>query len=335
MYKFLIIKRAVEAVIIFPFIIIGRIIANFRPLRKEYRIFFFFPFYHTGGAEKVHAQIARAIGNDKCLIYFTRKSTDKRFLEDFIASGCHIKDISSFTDNKWIFPLNLIYRGMISSYINRASPRVIVFNGQSNFGYKISPWISKENIQVELIHALNTFSAIRIPYLQFYKRMVTVSQDIIDKHRQLYTRYKVPGTLFENFKWIRSKIELPRKPVIKDYAAKPLHVLFVGRDSFEKRPALVAQVARNIITAGMDAVFSFAGNVARSIPHELHQYCRFYGDVNEEKLNHIYDETHIVLISSTTESGPLVLMEGMARGTAIISTNVGYVSNYVKDDVCR
>jgi hypothetical protein len=40
------------------------------PLKKEYRVFFFFPFYHTGGAEKVHAQIANATGGNDCIIFF-------------------------------------------------------------------------------------------------------------------------------------------------------------------------------------------------------------------------------------------------------------------------
>ena len=83
MYKLFIIKRMIENVFIFPFILLGRVIAKFRPLEKEYRIFFFFPFYHTGGAEKVHAQIAEAAGGNDCIIYFTKRSADDRFIDDF------------------------------------------------------------------------------------------------------------------------------------------------------------------------------------------------------------------------------------------------------------
>lgn len=39
------------------------------------------------------------------------------------------------------------------------------------------------------------------------------------------------------------------------------------------------------------------------------------------------------MITSTTESGPLVLMEAMAFGAAIISTDVGYVPTFVKNGV--
>jgi hypothetical protein len=154
--------------------LVGRLIAYLNPLKKEYRVFFFFPFYHTGGAEKVHAEITEAVGGSDCIVYFTRRSFNNRFLEQFKNSGCYIKDISKFTDNKWLFPLNLIHRGIISGYINHQALKPIVFNGQSNFGYKISPWINKKVKQVELIHALNTFSLIRVPYFEFYKKNITV-----------------------------------------------------------------------------------------------------------------------------------------------------------------
>ena len=333
-YSLLLVKRLVEHIFIYPFILVGRLIALANPLKKEYRVFFFFPFYHTGGAEKVHAQIAEATGGSDCIIYFTRTSFNDRFFEEFKNSRCQIKDISKFTDNKWLFPLNLIYRGVISGYINHQSRIAIVFNGQSNFGYKISPWINKKAVQVELIHALNTFSLIRIPYLEFYKKKITVSQEIIDKHAQLYKRYNVPENVFEHFTWIRSRIDLPEKKIAKDYFSQPLQLLFVGRNSVEKRPAIIAQIAKNINVAGINAVVEFAGDVSSSIPEELFSYCKFLGDINDkEKLNEHYSKAHILLIPSTTESGPLVLMEAMASGAAIISTDVGYVPTFVKDGI--
>ena len=322
-YSSLLFKRSIEHLLIYPFILIGRLIAYINPLSREYHVFYFFPFYHTGGAEKLHAEIAAATGGDDCIIYFTRRSVNNRFLEEFKNSDCQIKDISRFTGNRWLFPLNLIYRGIISGYINRQAKKPITFNGQSNFGYKISPWINKKATQVELIHALNTFSLIRIPYLQYYKKKITVSQEIIDKHVQLYKPYQVPEKVSGDFIWIMSKIDLPQKKTVKDYSARPLHILFSGRDSIEKRPAIVAQVAKNIHQSGINASVEFAGDVSRSVPPELHRYCKFHGDIKDKKeLNDLYSKAHILMITSTTESGPLVLMEAMAFGAAIISTDV-------------
>ena len=85
------------------------------------------------------------------------------------------------------------YRGMITGYINNQTQKPIVFNGQCNFGYKISPWIKRNIPQVELIHSLNTFSYIRIPFLPFIAKTVMISQKRIEDHKELYTRYNIPS----------------------------------------------------------------------------------------------------------------------------------------------
>src|SRR6186713_824976 len=227
MYRLLLIKRMIEDVFIFPFILAGRLAAMISPLKKEYRIFFFFPFYHTGGAEKIHAQIANATGGNDCIIFFTKRSADDRFLDDFRKSGCNIKDISKFTDNKWLYFLNLFYRGMVTGYINKQQQKPIVFNGQCNFGYKISPWIKKDIPQLELIHSLNTFSYIRIPFLPFINRTVMISQRRVEDHKELYSVYKIPATLFDKIIHIPNAIQLPGKTFVKD--DKTFNVLYVGR----------------------------------------------------------------------------------------------------------
>ncbi|MBS1656147.1 MAG: hypothetical protein JSU05_14940, partial [Bacteroidetes bacterium] len=243
MYRLLIIKRWIEDVCIFPFILIGRVISFFLPSDKEYRIFFFFPFYHIGGAEKVHAQVAMAAGGSDSVIIFTRKSHNKLFYDDFKKSGCRIIDISRYTDNKWLYFLNLVYRGVFSGYINRQQKTPIIFNGQCNFAYKISPWI-KDNIkQVELIHSLNTFSYIRIPFLPFISTTVMISKKRIEDHTALYLKKNIPGYFLERIKYIPNSINLPDKNA-PDKASEPFRVLYVGRGGMEKRVALIASMAK-------------------------------------------------------------------------------------------
>ena len=145
MFKFLIIKRIIEDVLLYPFILIGRIIAIFTKPDKEYKVYYFFPFYHIGGAEKIHAQVAAATGGPDCIIYFTKKSANDGMLDSFKNSESTIKDISRYTDNKWLYFINLIYRGIISYQVNHQQQTPIVFNGQCNFAYKLSPWIDKRN----------------------------------------------------------------------------------------------------------------------------------------------------------------------------------------------
>jgi L-malate glycosyltransferase len=329
MYNLLIIKRKIEDILLLPFIVIGWLVSKLSK-RSNYSIYFFFPFYHIGGAEKIHFQIARAFKGQKCIVYFTRKSIGNSLKEEFKSAGFTMKDISRYTDNKLLYPLNFIYRGIISGKINNQVVAPFIFNGQSNFGYKISPWISKHIIQLDLIHALNTFSKIRIPYLEFYKKSITVSKEIIEKHKKLYDRYKVPRQISNNIIYINYGIDLPVKRE-KFLNETELNVLYVGRGSEEKRIHLIAEMAETVNRIDSSIRFNFIGDVDEFLPKQLKRYCNLYGSItSEEKIDELYRKNDVLIISSITESGPLVALEAMARGLTIISTPVGIINEHIR-----
>ena len=331
MYRLLLIKRFIEDILIFPFILIGRLVAAVRPLQKEYRVFFFFPFYHTGGAEKVHAQIAAAIGGNDCIIFFTKRSIDERFLEDFNKSGCEMRDISNIIDSKWFYFLNLFYRGIISGYINSQAQKPVVFNGQSNFGYKISPWIKRSIRQIELIHSFNTFSFIRIPFLPFITKTVMISKKRIEDHKEQYKRYNIPEDLTQKILYIPNAIKLPGD--VSSKSENQLTVLYVGRSTKEKRVETIAAIALNLNNNNaQDIKFEMLGDVSNAISKETYPFIKFYGSVNDEKvISEIYSKAHVLILTSTTEGFPMVIMEAMAHGCAILSTAVGDIPYHVKD----
>ncbi len=318
-----------EGVFIFPFIVLGRLVAFLNPLKKEFETFFFFPFYHTGGAEKVHALITQSVGNKNCIIYFTRKSVDATFYNSFIISSCAIKNISAYTDNKCIFFMNLIYRGIISGYINKQTKSPTVFNGQSNFGYKISPWIKRNIKQVELIHSFNTFSWIRIPFIPFMFKTIMISKVRIEDHLKQYDRLKIPNHFKQNIIYICNGIDLP-KDVLKKNLSENLEILYVGRGTEEKRVNLVAMIAKKAFEAGLPVDFTFMGDVKESIPTNLLTYCNCIGTItNENEIVNIYQRSHILFITSYTEGFPMVIMEAMAYGCVIIATPVGDIPFHV------
>lgn len=329
MYRLLLIKRFIEDIFISPFILLGRLIATINPLKKEYRIYFFFPFYHTGGAEKVHLQIAAATGGKDCIIFFTRKSVDDRFVNEFKKTGCDIKNISGFTDNKWLYFLNLIYRGIVTGYINKQKQKPIVFNGQCNFGYKISPWVKKDIPQIELIHSLNTFSYIRIPFLPFISKTIMISKKRVEDHKDLYERMKIPASFINKIVYIPNAIELPDQSISKDNTT--FTVLYVGRATEEKRVHLVAEIAKRLQKENIQ--FEIAGDVSNSIKTKDLTFIKFHGNVNSEKqLSDIYSKAHALILTSSTEGFPMVIMEAMTNGCAILSTPVGDIPYHVKQN---
>jgi len=294
-------------------------------------VFYFFPFYHTGGAEKVHAQITNATGGNDCIIYFTKRSADRRFMDDFKKSGCEVKDISTYTDNKLLYFLNLVYRGIITGYINSNRNPPVVFNGQCNFGYKISPWIKKAIPQLELIHSLNSFSYIRIPFLPFIKRTVMISKKRIDDHKELYKRNKIPASFEQRIQYIPNAINLPQH--ISPKSDNDLTVLYVGRGTEEKRVEIIAVIAIELSNENTQFInFEMLGDVTGTIDKDVYPFIKLYGNISDERLiSEIYGNAHVLILTSTTEGFPMVVMEAMAHGCAILSTSVGDIPYHVKN----
>jgi len=334
LYKMLILKRMVEDLFILPFVWWGRMIAKPLSPGEEYDLFFFFPFYHIGGAEKVHAQIAAAMRNRKAVIFFTRKSSNAFFLEDFKSSGHRIIDISAFTDNKWKYWNNLVYRGIISSYINQQQKKKVVFNGQSNFGYKVSRWINKDIPQVELIHSLSSFSYIRIPFLPFYRETVMISRNRINDHLELYQKFGIPESFRQKIKYIINGIPLPENIPVKMFSGATLNLLYAGRDTKEKRVHLVREIGKACEQKMLPSSITYMGDVSGVIPDQGLEKVRFYGNVSDTALiNNIYREADVLLITSSEEGFPMVVMEAMARGCIILATPVGDIPVHVQQGI--
>jgi len=331
LFKTYILKRRIEGFFIYPFIIIGRLLSVVKPQSKEYENYFFFPFYHTGGAEKVHSLITQSVRGQNSIVIFTRRSVDKKFYNEFTNSGCAIKDISRFTDNKFLYFLNLIYRGIMSGYINKQKERPLVFNGQCNFAYKISPWIKTGIPQVELIHSFNTFSWIRIPFLPFITQSIMISRVRIEDHLRQYKKLKIPKEYYSRIRYIINGIALPEGLKKKNYTGQ-VKVLYVGRGTEEKRVQLIADIAKNVLEKELPVEFVLIGDVQEAIPAALVKYCHLLGHKSDDQeISQEYEKAHIVIITSSTEGFPMVIEEGMARECAVLATPVGDIPIHVKN----
>lgn len=331
-YRLLLVKRVLEDIIMFPLILLGRMIALFRPLPQEYKVFYFFPFYHTGGAEKVHSLVAKATGDKDCIIFFTRKSHNAAFYQKFVDTGCTIRDVSVYTDNKWIYFANIIFRGIISGYINCQRMLPVVFNGQSNFGYKISPWIKKTIRQIELIHSISNFSYIRIPFLPFITQTVMISRQKIAEHIVLYKRFSIPKRFEEKIAYIPNASEFEVfKAWEKDLSA--IKVLYSGRATTEKRAELVAKIAGRLQKIDPAVSFYMAGDDFPMLDKKEFHFIRFKGNIADEKeLSQLYKNCNVLLITSSTEGFPLAVIEGMAYGCVIIATPVGDIPVHITEN---
>lgn len=330
-YSLIIFKRVIEDIFIYPFVLYGRYLSQKNPLKDQYEIFLFFPFYHIGGAEKVHLSISKAFSNRKAIIIFTKKSKDNKFLYAFQESGHHIIDVSAYTDNKYKYWNNLIYRGLVSGHINRQNGKTVVFNGQSNFAYKLSRWISKEIPQLELIHSFSSFSYIRVPFIGFYKKTIMISKKRIQDHLEMYQDWGMPQYFSSRIEFILNGIPLPAaKPLPKIKTDSQIRILYVGRGTDEKRIPLLSEIIFNLAESGIPIHTTFVGALKDFVPLKYRKHIHFTGSITEpDQLDTYYRESDILLMVSSSEGFPLTIMEAMARGCIIISTGVGDIPFHV------
>ncbi len=321
-YQHYLIKRKIENLFIAPFIGIGKLIYLLKGHKKQYDLYFFFPFYHLGGAEKIHLQIAQLAKGQKAVIVFTRFSNNEGFLNEFKQIGIDIEIASTYTNNYILrLPLNLIARGYYASRINKDYAKV--FNGQSNFGYKIAPWINASLQQFELIHSFNSFSWIRIPFISYYTKSIMISENKIQEHISQYETIQAPLNLKERITYLPNAVSPNLNSLEKQWVA-PFKVIYVGRGSSEKRIPSIVAIAKKVKENKLPFDFEFIGDVDAFLPADTVNYISIAGMINDkELLNNKYQAAHFIILLSSTEGMPLVVLEAMQNGCIPIVTAVG------------
>lgn len=316
----------------FPFILIGRFIAMFRPLKKEYDFFMFFPSYGIGGAEKINATVLDILEGKNIIVFFTRKSPGDALLYMFQKPYVKIYDISKYTDNKFIYWANLIYRGIISGYIKKQKTAPVVFNGQCNFAYKLFPHLSKKVLKVELIHTSEKrFSWVTFPYIPFIDTRIMVSENIIKQHLKYYSALGVPTKYNNRIKKIFYTIPVPQERPIKKRSGK-VKVYYAGRGGFQKRLEVLFEMVRICLKDGLPVEFHFAGSFRDEIPEDIFSQIIWHGQIGSaDAMYDLHRQMDILILTSRFEGFPLAIMEAMSCGVSIVATAVDGIPEHIVD----
>jgi glycosyltransferase involved in cell wall biosynthesis len=120
----------------------------------------------------------------------------------------------------------------------------------------------------------------------------------------------------------------------KNRTYEELKVLYVGRGSEEKRVHLIGRAASSCYQRGVSVSFTFVGDVLAAIKPEDRPYCVFYPETADTiALGRFYSEADVVVLTSSREGFPLVIMEAMAHGTVPVCTPVGGIPYHIKHGV--
>lgn len=290
-------------------------------------IFFVFPSWQIGGSERVHLDILRAIARPSAICFITEIQKKRGFKNEF-------KEVSNLIYlRRWGQKKNFksIMLKKIAGTINRKAD-ALVFGSNNFFLYDLIPYLAPH---VKIIDLTHTFSIDLRGYERYsLNRVARIDQRIVlGKHalntfEKIYAAHDVPSSLLQRFLIIPNKVDTPKKLSQKNYNG-PITVLFVSRNSEEKRPDLFFRIVDVCVENNIGINFTVIGDFEKDYSQYANKVT-FTGEIHDRgTLNQHYHDAHLILIPSTFEGFPMVLLESMAYGVVPICTNVGEIPQFI------
>ena len=305
----------------------GTILSHLVPLKNASGVFFFFPHWHVGGAEKVHADIVQCVKESKPWVFFTHQSVDCKFKEMFAKSG---RLFNVWALLKYTLPFSI---GLVSGYINRHK-NTVVFGCNSRFFYKMVPFVGSNARCIDLMHAFGGGSEdFSLPAVPSLFARVAINKKTVDDFKEQYHAHGIDSKYLDRIVVIENRVPVPECRPNKEYSGR-LRLLYVGRGSEEKRVHLIGKAATLCRLKSINAEFIFIGDVTEAVAKEDRESCTFLGEISDfAKIQQIYDASHILLLASSREGFPMVIMEAMAHGVVPVSTEVGGIPVHLQDGI--
>jgi glycosyltransferase involved in cell wall biosynthesis len=279
---------------------------------------FFFATPDLGGAERVHADIVRALADQSPSVFFTEQGRGGELLADYAAHGA-VFNLARETEGRVRFYLRV---GSIARALSaRKAP--LVFGGHSDFFYRMMPGLAPHVRCIDIVHNLGwRFDALSLPHAARLHARVVVSQvaraGLIDQYRAR----GLPQSLDERIHLIENCCDIPSPRQARP--GGPMRVLFVGRGDKVKRVHLAARVATACKAKNPAFVFTFVGDVQAFVNEADLPACAFMGQISDrQRLSDLYARHDVLLLTSSTEGFPLVVMEAMAHGCVPLCADVG------------
>ena len=286
---------------------------------NEYDIVFLFQKYDISGASRVHLDIVSLLVESNKLVVFVEYSPNKGLLSEYkLYSDVFI------IRNKI---LRRFYLGMLAAFISKQRPEFFFGMGTPSF-YIVSRAINNPEVKIiDIIHAVSglAFTPINIiPSL--YKRIVI---DPFTKE-ELFNYYQENGFSTEHITLINNKTYLPAPPD-KSYNTN-LSILYVGRSTVEKQVHLIAEIAKGLKNK-IDVIITMIGEFNSEFIKDNEHLINFVPEIHDIKILRNYYESHdLLILVSSREGFPMVIMEAMAHGVVPISTPVGGIAFHITNE---
>ncbi|GAA4290514.1 glycosyltransferase family 4 protein [Aestuariibaculum suncheonense] len=285
-------------------------------------IFFFIPYHHIGGAERVHLNIIKTLHN-KPIVFFN--SAKKESISSEFRNHAYCFKVSSRRQKK--MAVNFV---RISSVFFE----LIVFGSNSNLFYKLVSKL-KLKLKVKIIDLTHAFSfpelgmeQTSLPFVDLIDRRIVINTKTKEDYKKLYLKHNISLELLDRF------IIIPNGIIIGGFDEKEIDVRFknftigfVGRNSKEKRPEIFFDILKETGCKGKVIGDHFDNFKTSFSDIEYFENCN-----NPKQVREHFSRISLLIVSSSREGFPLVIMEAMELGIPVIATDVGSISDHVKNN---
>ena len=260
-----------------------------------------------------------------------------------------LKFIPTYTDKNWIIKIFFFTKAYIRILLNFIffKPDIV----HIHMSYKGS--FTRANLIQNLSQIFNVKNIIHLHGSQFDKWYVQCGENKRKKIRRLIKRaniFIVLGNEWQekikniepnsNIKIIQNSIHIPKNNIKAKYNKNCFNLLYLGvlverkgvSDLIDAINILVKkQEFQNakLLIAGSGEQSEFLQRKVKEL--NLSQYIDFLGWVNKEEKKDLLLKSQLLVLPSYNEGLPMCILEAMSYGLPILSTNVGDVSEAVKE----
>lgn len=289
--------------------------------KNKSNLFFFFDRYVIGGAQRIHLDILKSIKEKYKQIYFTRKSINASFKQEFYSTpNSKSYDIHFWCDNLLLRLFSVHY---YSFYLNRHK-NAHIFSSNSTFFYDMLPFLKKSIVKTELLHnftfgknGMEFFGLANVNYLTY---RIVYDSFTLDNIKAQYSKYNISPEYLSRILFIEPGVNIPSYYPERDFRL-PLKILYAGRGGKQKRIYLLNKIAEFCIRETLPVTFHFAGTMKDELSDYVKANSVIHGEIsNQSKMYDLYSASHIIIMTSAYEGFPMLIKEGMACGCIPIVT---------------
>ncbi|MFN0032847.1 MAG: glycosyltransferase [Flavobacteriales bacterium] len=289
----------------------------------EPRYVFFFPYTHMGGAERVHADIVQAFAKEKCLVVFTGFSNDESFLFHFRHSNTEVLLVPECLHH----PFTKKKARIAFQHFVKSKSELRTLGSNSGYYYELLPDMPADAICVDVIHAFKFQPGANLAHLKYLplamrlNKRVFVSQNAQSEFVSFLKHHLHGPEVSGRLAHITNATDAPTFLEVK---SDRMAIIFVGRDSSEKRFHLFERIALQLKPRYTDITFETAG-----VAKQTDSLIAHHGKLDDEALNKLYQRACMLVLCSSREGFPMVVMEAMVNGVVPLCTAVGDIPNHI------